>query len=108
MCLSLHKFLWEDENLKNGPEEMAFSLFISLLTCYVEKWLGIHFPVTASLWPSLSAEAILSWDDSGMHCRVKGLSSLEGRREVKYWEMSWGGHFFSGFGWRGEEGYLRM
>lgn len=61
-----------------------------------------HCPETASLWPSLSAEAILSRDDSssGMHCCVKGLRSLEGRREVKYWEMSWGGHFFSGFGWR--------
>lgn len=61
----------------------------------------LHCPVTASLWPSLSAKAILSWDDSGMHCCVKGLSSLEGRQEVKYWEMSWGGHFLVGLG--GEE-----
>lgn len=28
---------------------MAFSLFISPLTCYVEKWLGMYGPSASSL-----------------------------------------------------------
>lgn len=92
---------------------MAFSLFISPLTCYAETWLGMYGPSASSL-PSDCIFVVKPFRRGyfELGCLIFRNALLCERFKFvggkARGEILGDVHFFSGFGWRGEEGYLRM